>query len=178
VIGINTQKIVKKNDTGIGFALSATDLLDVLHRFYSNISSASVSGRNGSSDAPAAPPAGAVSSTPGDGSDVTTSASSGAETQALSSTSSSGTQTAGAPSEPFARQPPHGFGTVAIMSDPDGAEIYVDEKFVGNAPAKMKLAAGSHIMVIKAVGFVEWKRTLEILKDSQVTLKPVLDHLP
>jgi PEGA domain len=82
------------------------------------------------------------------------------------------------PSEPFARQPPHEFGTVAIMSDPDGAEIYVDEKFVGNAPAKLKLAAGSHIMVIKAAGFAKWKRTLEILKYSQVTLKPVLDYLP
>src|SRR5712692_5294707 len=34
VIGINTQKLIKKNVTGIGFALSATDLLEVLHRFY------------------------------------------------------------------------------------------------------------------------------------------------
>ena len=36
VIGINTQKLIKKNVTGIGFALSATDLLEVLHRFYPN----------------------------------------------------------------------------------------------------------------------------------------------
>lgn len=34
VIGINTQKLIKTNVTGIGFALSATDLLEVLHRFY------------------------------------------------------------------------------------------------------------------------------------------------
>jgi S1-C subfamily serine protease len=34
VIGINTQKLVKENVTGIGFALSSSDLLDVLHRFY------------------------------------------------------------------------------------------------------------------------------------------------
>jgi S1-C subfamily serine protease len=34
VIGINTQKLVKKNVTNIGFALSATDLLNVLHSFY------------------------------------------------------------------------------------------------------------------------------------------------
>jgi hypothetical protein len=51
---------------------------------------------------------------------------------------SSGTQTAGAPSEPFSSQPPHGFGTVAITSDPDDAEIYVDEQFAGNTPAKLK----------------------------------------
>src|SRR5260370_4993225 len=36
VIGINTQKLIKKNVSGIGFALSATDLLEVLRRFYPN----------------------------------------------------------------------------------------------------------------------------------------------
>ena len=34
VIGINTQKVIKKNVTGIGFALSATDLIVVLQKFY------------------------------------------------------------------------------------------------------------------------------------------------
>jgi S1-C subfamily serine protease len=34
VIGINTLKIVKKDTSGIGFALSSSNLLDVLHRFY------------------------------------------------------------------------------------------------------------------------------------------------
>jgi S1-C subfamily serine protease len=34
VIGINTQKLVKKNVTNIGFALSASDLLKVLRSFY------------------------------------------------------------------------------------------------------------------------------------------------
>jgi S1-C subfamily serine protease len=34
VIGLNTQKLIKKNVTGIGFALSSTDLLAVLRRFY------------------------------------------------------------------------------------------------------------------------------------------------
>jgi PEGA domain-containing protein len=54
----------------------------------------------------------------------------------------------------------------------------VDEKFVGNAPAKLKLAARSHVVVIKAARFAEWKRTLEMLKDSQVTLKALLDRAP
>jgi S1-C subfamily serine protease len=33
VIGMNSQKLIKKNVTGIGFALSAGDLLEVLRRF-------------------------------------------------------------------------------------------------------------------------------------------------
>jgi hypothetical protein len=36
VVGINTQKLVKKNVNGIGFALSASDLIEVLQRFYPN----------------------------------------------------------------------------------------------------------------------------------------------
>ena len=107
-----------------------------------------------------------------------TSASTDGKAQLDSSTTLSGTQTAGTPSEPFASRTLHGFGAVVITSDPEDAEIYVGDKFVGNAPAKLKLAAGNHIMVLKAAGFAEWKRTLEILKDSQVTLKPVLDHAP
>jgi hypothetical protein len=34
MIGLNTQKLIKKNVNGIGFALSSTDLLAVLRRFY------------------------------------------------------------------------------------------------------------------------------------------------
>jgi len=178
VIGINTQKIVKKNVTGIGFALSATDLLEVLHRFYPNISAANASENGGPSVAHTSSAAGSIAPTRGDGSDSMTSASTDGKAQLDSSTTLSGTQTPGAPPEPFASQTPHGFGAVVITSDPEDAEIYVDDKFVGNAPAKLKLAAGSHIMVLRAAGFAEWKRTLEILKDSQVTLKPVLDHAP
>ena len=40
VIGLNTQKLIKKNVTGIGFALSSSDLLAVLRRFYPSIAPA------------------------------------------------------------------------------------------------------------------------------------------
>jgi len=33
VVSLNTLKLIKKNATGIAFALSASDLLDVLHRW-------------------------------------------------------------------------------------------------------------------------------------------------
>jgi hypothetical protein len=33
-VGLNTLKLIKEHTNGIGFALSAGDLLDVLHRFY------------------------------------------------------------------------------------------------------------------------------------------------
>jgi serine protease Do len=34
VVGINTQKLIKTNVSGISFALSSSELLEVLHRFY------------------------------------------------------------------------------------------------------------------------------------------------
>lgn len=174
VIGINTQKLIKKNVTGIGFSLSATDLLEVLHRCYPNVSSASSSRMAGS----AVSSASVVSPAGGNDSDETTSASSGAEKKLDSSASSTQAQTPDVPQESDASQTRRGLGTVAVTSDPDGAEIYVDEKFVGNTPAKLKLTEGSHVMILKAAGFSEWKRKLEVLKGSQVTLKPVLERAP
>jgi serine protease Do len=139
VIGINTQKLVKKNVSGIGFALSATDVLEVLHRFYPNVATA------GQSTAPPALQPMARESAPSD---------------EPSSTPTSGT--------------PEGVGTVTITSDPDGAEIFVDDKFLGNAPATLKLPPGSHVVVLKFPGHADWLRTLEILKSSKSTLKAAL----
>ena len=174
VIGINTQKLIKKNVTGIGFALSASDLLEVLHRFYPNVSAVS-SARN---TRPVAAPASTSVESASPATDSAAPVGSAVETQPVSSFASSGAQPADAPSEPEARQTPAGLGSVTITSDPDGAEIYVDDKFVGNAPAKLKLPAGNHVMILKAAGFKEWKRTLEVLKGSQVTLKPALEPAP
>ncbi|MGC1415071.1 MAG: trypsin-like peptidase domain-containing protein [Candidatus Acidiferrum sp.] len=173
VIGINTEKLIKKDVTGIGFALSASDVLKVLHRFYPNVSAVR-------SAELARPSAGTTTISPdgGKGSNATLAASSERETQSASGGASSAAAAADDAAEPVTSQTPLGFGTVAITSEPDGAEIYVDEKFVGDAPAKLKLPAGNHNVVLKAPGFADWKRTLEILKDSHVTLKPVLEHRP
>jgi PEGA domain len=67
-----------------------------------------------------------------------------------------------------------GVGTVTVTSDPDGAELFVDDKFVGNSPAKLKLAAGPHTIALRCKACVEWKREIEVMKDSQVNLDGVL----
>src|SRR6266481_4094962 len=137
VIGINTLKLVKKNANGIGFALSSSDLLEVLRRFYPNVAAAS---------RPAA-------------------------------TQSALTETSNSPQpSPLALPPaPDGVGTVSISSDPDGAEIFVDDKFHGNTPATLKLPTGSHSVLLKFPGRAEWRRTLEVLKSSKVTLRATLE---
>ena len=137
VIGINSQKLVKKNVTGIGFALSASDLLDVLHRFY--------------------PPAPA----PGE-------SSANFHPSKLPQRSS----LVSAASTP---QTPNGFGVTEITSDPDGAEIFLDETFVGTTPATLRIAEGQHTLALKSANHADWNRPITILKDSTVTVKATLD---
>jgi serine protease Do len=151
VIGINTQKLVKKNVNGIGFALSSTDLLEVLQRFYPN---AVASQQKLSSPARSAPET-TVAQRP----------------ESQSSESSDSMKTVG----PVV---PEGSGTVVVFSDPDGAEIFVDEKFLGNAPATLKLTPGTHSVVLKFPRHVEWRRTLEVLKSSKVSLNATLEQTP
>jgi serine protease Do len=143
VIGINTQKLIKKNVTGIGFALSSTDLLEVLRRFYPN--AVPLMEKTSTSESGRASPTENVDS--------------------LGNSISSAQLSAAFDS----------VGTVSISSDPDGAEIFVDEKFHGNTPAMLKLTVGSHAIVLKFPGHADWRRTLEVLKSSKTSLKATLD---
>jgi hypothetical protein len=52
--------------------------------------------------------------------------------------------------------------SVAIDSTPSNADIEVDGAFVGNTPSTVPLAAGSHQIVVKKKGFVEWNRTIAV----------------
>jgi serine protease Do len=65
-------------------------------------------------------------------------------------------------------------GTVDIASDPPGAEIYVDGKFVGQTPSTIELPSGSHVIALKHDGSQDWQRDLDVLSGSKITLHPAL----
>jgi len=92
-------------------------------------------------------------------------------------TQSALTETSNSPQPSTPASPPalDGVGTVSISSDPDGAEIFVDDKFHGNTPATLKLPTGSHSIVLKFPGRADWRRTLEVLKSSKTSLKATLE---
>ncbi|MFY9689641.1 MAG: PEGA domain-containing protein [Candidatus Acidiferrales bacterium] len=69
-------------------------------------------------------------------------------------------------------------GNVTVSSDPAGAEIYVDGKFVGQTPSTIELPAGAHHVEVKSAGREDWSRDLDVLKGSQLTLHPVLQASP
>jgi S1-C subfamily serine protease len=142
VVGINTLKLVKKNTNGIGFALSASDLMTVLRRFYPTAQFAlQQETAVPSEDSPEDPVAREM------------------EPAAQSSPAASS----------------EGTGTISVTSDPDGAEIFVDDKFFGNSPATLKLPAGTHTVVLRFPGRADWSRTLEVRKGNKATLKAALD---
>ncbi len=116
-IGVNTW-ITRGDVQGINFALSARDLLAILHRFYPTVASSSIS-------------------------------------------------------EAAVRD--RGTGAVNISADAENAEIYVDGKFVGTTPSTLRLPAGPHDVEVKAAGRRAWRRTLEVLKDSEASLKATLE---
>jgi len=120
VVGITAVKIVgsgRANEiSGLNFALSAQDLIDVLRRLY--------------------PPA-------------------------------------EKPSEPT--QESAGTATVKILSEPADADIYVDGEFVGDTPSVLHLSAGAHMVEIQAMGKKSWKRQMNVLEGSKITLNATLE---
>jgi len=154
VIGLNTLKLIKKNVTGIGFALSSADLLAVLRRFYPALSAPVVTTADSSSH-PSDSQAGASSPSP--------------DAAVVSESTTS---------FPPATVSPEGFGQLTITSYPDAAEIFVDGKFVGNTPATLKLPAGQHVVLMKSPGKPDYSRTLEVPKSSKLTLKALFEPEP
>ncbi len=56
-----------------------------------------------------------------------------------------------------------GVGSVAILSDPAGAEIYVDGHFAGQTPATMHLARGAHRIQLRTGGKRDRSREIEVI---------------
>jgi hypothetical protein len=50
--------------------------------------------------------------------------------------------------------------TVTISSMPAGAEIYIDENFVGNTPSTVNVPTGKHSITVKKQGFQNWARAV------------------
>jgi hypothetical protein len=65
-------------------------------------------------------------------------------------------------------------GTVTVTSTPDGADVYVDDNFVGNAPATLKLLPGKHTVKVQQDGYKAWTKDVSVFADSEANLKASL----
>lgn len=67
--------------------------------------------------------------------------------------------------------------TLDLKSNIKGAQILVDDKVVGTTPSKqIAVAAGVHVIVVRKLGYLEFKRKVEL--KSGKTLKIKTDLLP
>ena len=66
------------------------------------------------------------------------------------------------------------FGSVSVAADDPKAEVMVDGNFVGNAPARVKLAPGSHVIEVKSPGKKSFRRELMVSAGADLTLRAQL----
>jgi uncharacterized protein len=66
-------------------------------------------------------------------------------------------------------------GFVNVKADDESCEIFVDGAFVGNAPARLPLIEGTHVIEVKKAGFKDYRRELRVVEGSDLTLRSVLE---
>lgn len=65
--------------------------------------------------------------------------------------------------------------TVDLKSTPDGAEITVDEKFMGSTPSSLRLSVGEHKIKLEKSGFKTWERTMTVGAGATATVNATLE---
>jgi hypothetical protein len=64
---------------------------------------------------------------------------------------------------------------IDVKSDPVGAEITVDEKYMGSTPSDLRLSAGDHKVKLEKSGFKPWEKTLTVTSGASATVDATLE---
>jgi PEGA domain len=65
--------------------------------------------------------------------------------------------------------------SMLITSIPDGAEVYVDNSLVGNAPSTLKLKTGKHTIAVKQAGYQDWSREINAEAGTEAHMTATLE---
>jgi PEGA domain len=65
---------------------------------------------------------------------------------------------------------------VVVKSNPTGADILVDGKFVGNTPSTLRLSSGEHTIAIEKSGFKIWQRAMTVSPGGNVVVDATLSE--
>jgi len=68
--------------------------------------------------------------------------------------------------------------TAVIKSNPDGADITVDGKYVGSTPSTLKLSPGDHMISVEKAGFKTWQRTMSVSAGGNISIDATLEKMP
>jgi len=101
------------------------------------------------------------------------------ETRGASTPSELSPQPAGVKPDapPAASSParPPDMGSVLVKADDDTYEIFADGAFVGNAPARLRLTPGPHLIEVKKAGFNDFRKEIQVGAGSELTLRATLE---
>ncbi len=64
---------------------------------------------------------------------------------------------------------------VSINSEPDGAEIYIDDGYEGSTPTQMSLPAGEHVIKVTRPGYKDWERKVVLRPGGTRTYNAILE---
>jgi hypothetical protein len=64
--------------------------------------------------------------------------------------------------------------TAVVKSDPGGADVTVDGKYMGSTPSTLRLAPGDHTILIEKPGHKAWQRTMTVNPGGIVTIDAAL----
>jgi hypothetical protein len=65
--------------------------------------------------------------------------------------------------------------TVIVRSEPQGADVSADGKFLGNTPSTIQLSPGDHVVLIELPGYNVWQRSITMTPGGIVTLNATLE---
>ena len=66
-------------------------------------------------------------------------------------------------------------GFLNVTAAVENCEVFVDGVFVGNTPAKLNLADGTHVVEVKKAGFKGYRRELRVSAGSELRLRAELE---
>ena len=72
---------------------------------------------------------------------------------------------------------PWDLANVSITSMPPGADIHVDEAFLGHTPASVSLEVGERTVIITKTGYNPWQCQLQVLPGSKQTIAAELERV-
>jgi hypothetical protein len=64
---------------------------------------------------------------------------------------------------------------IEVNSDPTGADVELEGKFVGNTPTTLRLKPGEYTLTVRKAGFVPWTRKLAAIPENQLRVMAQLE---
>lgn len=65
---------------------------------------------------------------------------------------------------------------VSVRSEPVGADVFLDGKFIGNTPSSLQLAAGTYNLSLKLQAYKPWQKELVVISGSDTGVQAKLEQ--